>query len=126
MKDKLIFIVDDDPLLTGLVARRLVPFGCRVISFAYGEDCIAAMHDNPDLVILDFYFIREGSKPMNGMEVFEEIRKEKPDLPVIILSAQENGEVVLELARKGIAGYVIKDNSLIDNLIISMKEIFDR
>ena len=45
--------------------------------------------------------------------------------PVIMLSGQEKGEIVLELARKGINDYVIKDNNLIANLHLSMSEQFD-
>ena len=126
MKDKLVFVVDDDPLVTGLVERRLGSAGYNMRSFAYGEECIAALDEKPDLVILDFYFRREGSEPMNGMQVYDKIRDKIPGLPVIILSAQENGDIVLELARKGIADYVIKDSSVINNLLASLKEIFDR
>jgi hypothetical protein len=40
-----------------------------------------------------------------------------------MFSAQENGELVLELARKGVADYVIKDSNLIGNLQNAIKEI---
>jgi two-component system response regulator GlrR len=123
MNEKLIFVVDDDALVTRLVALRLESAGFRVRSFAYGEDCISAIGEQPDLIILDFFFLKDGSEPMNGMEVFEEIRSLAPGIPVIMLSAQENGGVVLEFARKGIAGYVIKDANLIDNLQTAAKEI---
>ena len=63
---------------------------------------------------------------MNGMEVFDKIKEVKPNVPVIMLSGQEKGEVVLELARKGIDDYVIKDNNLIDNLNASMIELLSR
>lgn len=126
MKDRLLFIVDDDPLITDLVKKRLGGEGFRIRSFTYGEDCIEALRESPDAVILDFYFVRSGSAPMNGMEVLQEIRRIYPDLPVIMLSAQDNGELVLELARKGIDGYVIKDNNLIGNLISYLKELFNR
>ena len=63
---------------------------------------------------------------MNGMEVFDKIKAQKPDIPVIMLSGQENGEVVLELARKGIVDYIIKDNNLLDNLNTAIKEHFER
>jgi DNA-binding NarL/FixJ family response regulator len=63
---------------------------------------------------------------MNGMAVFDEILRLMPDVKVIMLSAQEKGDVVLELARKGISDYVIKDNSLMDNLLVSVKEIFEK
>lgn len=124
MKEKLVFVVDDDKLVAGLVTMRLSEDGYRVRAFSYGEDCIDSLNESPDAVILDFYFFRDGYSPMNGLEIFEAITRKKPDLPVIMLSAQEKGEVVLELARKGIADYVIKDNNLIDNLKVALKGIF--
>ncbi len=123
MNEKLIFVVDDDPLVTTLVEKRLGAAGFDVRAFAYGEECVAALDARPDLVILDYWFIREGSLPKNGMAVFEDINRIAPGLPVIMLSAQESGELVLELARKGIADYVIKDSNLIGNLLNAIKEI---
>jgi len=43
-----------------------------------------------------------------------------------MLSGQDKGEIVLELARKGIDDYIIKDNNLIDNLSIAIAEHFKR
>ena len=63
---------------------------------------------------------------MNGMEVFNKIKELRPETPVIMLSAQDKGEIVLEFARKGIADYVIKDNNLIDNLNVAITEHFKR
>jgi two-component system OmpR family response regulator len=125
-KQKLIFIVDDDPIINLLVMKRFASEGFLVESFRYGEDCLKEIHRNPDLIILDYYFMSDSLEVMNGMEVFDKIKELKPQIPVIILSGQEKGEIVLELARKGITDYVIKDNFLIENLLISMKEIFDK
>lgn len=124
--DNLIFVVDDDPVITSLVSNRLEAVGYRVRSFAYAEDCIAALDEMPDLIILDYYFLKEESVPMNGMEAYDEITRLAPGIPVIMLSAQEKGEVVLEFARKGIADYVIKDTDLTDNLQMAVKEVLER
>jgi len=125
-RDKLIFIVDDDPFITKLVVKRFSSEGYRIEAFDFGEDCIKAMSGKPDLIILDYYFTKPESAVMNGMEVFDRIKEIDPDVLVIMLSGQERGEVVLELARKGIDDYVIKDNNLIDNLNSSIKELFGR
>jgi len=125
-KRKLIFIVDDDPVVNTLVTRRFIQEGYNLRSFSYGEECLKELDDDPDLVILDYYFINGGNRVMNGMEVYNRIKELKPDTNVIILSGQEKGEIVLELARKGINGYVIKDTSLIDNLLVSVRRIFNR
>jgi DNA-binding response OmpR family regulator len=125
-KQKLIFIADDDPVINMLVTRRLAANGYNVKSFRYGEDCIKELDADPDLIILDYYFVNENKELMNGMEVFNRIRELKPLIHVIILSGQEKGEIVLELARKGIDDYVIKDHNLIDNLIISVRDSLKR
>jgi len=125
-EQKLIFIVDDDPFINMLVVKRFASKGYRLEAFKYGEDCIGSLNKNPDLIILDYYFVNEDHKVMNGMEVFDKIKELKPDVPVIMLSGQEKGEIVLELARKGIDDYIIKDSSLIDNLNVAIGELFDR
>ncbi|MDQ1332088.1 MAG: hypothetical protein QG576_122 [Bacteroidota bacterium] len=123
---RLIFIVDDDPFINMLVVKRLTSAGFRLEAFESGEDCLKAISMNPDLIILDYLFVKEDQKFMNGMEIFDKIKQLKPKLPVIMLSGQEKGEIVLELARKGIDDYVIKDSNLIENLNVSIKELFDR
>jgi CheY-like chemotaxis protein len=125
-RDKLIFVVDDDPFITKLVVKRFEPEGFRVEAFDYGEDCLKEMNRKPDLIILDYYFTKPGQVVMNGMAVFDKIKEISPNVLVIMLSGQEKGEIVLELARKGIDDYVIKDNNLIDNLNSSIKELFGR
>jgi CheY-like chemotaxis protein len=123
---KLIFIVDDDQFINTLVVRRFESEGFRVEAFTYGEECIKALNRDPDVIILDYYFISNDKKVMNGMEVLDKIKDIKPETPVIMLSGQEKGEIVLELARKGIDDYIIKDNNLIDNLKVAINELFEK
>lgn len=126
-KEKLIFIVDDDPLINKLVTSRFTSERYKLESYESGEDCLASMTKNPDLVILDYLFMDTSSrKSLNGMEVFDKIRKIKPQVPVIMLSGQDKGEIVLELARKGIDDYIIKDNNLIDNLETAINDLFSK
>lgn len=123
-KPKLIFVVDDDPFINMLVVKRFTTSECKVEAYESGEDCLKALNKNPDLIILDYLFIKENQVFMNGMEIFDRIKGIKPKTPVIMLSGQDKGEIVLELARKGIDDYVIKDNSLLDNLEVSINELF--
>jgi len=123
---KLIFIVDDDQFINTLVVKRFASEGYKLESFLYGEECLKALSMNPDLIILDYFFVNKDRQVMNGMEVFDKIKEAKPDVPVIMLSGQEKGEIVLELARKGIDDYIIKDNNLIENLHTAITELFSR
>jgi CheY-like chemotaxis protein len=109
-----------------LVVKRFSSEGYRLEAYTSGEECLKALDKNPDLIILDYLFAKEDKIFMNGMEVLDKIKLIKPDTSVIMLSGQDNGEIVLELARKGIDDYVIKDHNLIDNLHIAIKELFER
>ena len=123
---KLIYIVDDDPFINMLVVKRFTSEGYRLEAFESGEDCLKSLNKNPDLIILDYFFSDDGGKVMNGMEVLDQIKALKPQTHVIMLSGQDKGEIVLELARKGIDDYVIKDKNLIDNLHVAIKDLLDR
>jgi two-component system, OmpR family, response regulator len=123
---KLIFVVDDDPFINMLVVKRFTSEGYSLEAFEYGEDCLKAINKNPDLIILDYFFVNNDREVMNGMEVFDKIKEIRPRIPVIMLSGQDKGEIVLELARKGIDDYIIKDSNLIDNLNVAITELFER
>lgn len=125
-KQKLIFIVDDDPFINTLVVKRFGSEGYTVRAFETGEECLDAIESNPDIIILDYLFTREDLKFTNGMEIFDRIKELKPHIPVIMLSGQDSGEVVLEFARKGIYDYIVKDNNLIDSLTAAVSEVFER
>ncbi len=125
-KKKLIFIVDDDPFINGLITKRLESEGYAIEAFCYGEDCLDVLNNGPDLIILDYFFLKEGHNVMDGIEIFNRVKDLMPDTPVIVLSAQEKGEVLLEFARKGIDDYVIKDVNLVENLSAAIKNVFER
>ena len=125
-KKKLIFIVDDDPFINTLIVKRFNSEDYVVESFITGEECLDTLDKNPDLIILDYLFTGESLVFPDGMQIFDKIRQLKPHIPVILLSGQEKGEVVLEFARKGVFDYIVKDDKLIDNLDASIKEVFSR
>lgn len=121
---KLVYVVDDDPFIRTLVKKRFDGEGMDIVTFSYGEDCLDQLDRNPELIILDYLFYKKDEEVLGGMEIFEKIREINSDIPVIMLSGQEKGDVVLELARKGIKDYVIKDDSLLENLKEAIDDIF--
>lgn len=125
-KKNLIYIVDDDPFMNTLVVKRLNNEGYDLEAFETGEECLDALDKNPGLIILDYLFTGRSLMYENGMQIYDKIRELKPQIPVILLSGQENGEVVLEFARKGISDYIVKDINLLDNLSVAIKEVFSR
>jgi DNA-binding response OmpR family regulator len=83
MAEKIVVIEDDPSILRGL-QLNLGMEGYLVRSAIDGETGLAlAKTERPDLVLVDVMLPR-----MGGLDVVREIRKDDPDLPVLILSAK--------------------------------------
>ena len=99
-----ILIVDDDPDLLKLLTFRLHGAGYHVESADSAERALAKLSVSvPDLVITD---LRMGG--MDGITLFENIRKTHPALPVIILTAHGTIPDAVAATQRGVFGYLTK------------------
>jgi len=104
MANSLIYIVDDEETIRKLLEHTVTKrWGFEARAFASGEACLDALIDDPDLVLLDI--MMEG---ISGVDTLREARKRKPDLPVIMLSAQGSIEVAIESLKLGASDYFSK------------------
>lgn len=92
--DKKILVVEDEPdLLEALETALRVAGGFTVFTAADGEIAVeTALKEKPDMVFLDIRIPK-----LNGSEVLERIRADKPwgeKVPVSILTAQSDLSVV--------------------------------
>lgn len=79
----LLLIVDDDELLLDVLKTLLQSEGYDVITALDGHKAIGLVRSvDVDLVLSDIRM-----RPMNGIELLRLIRKDNPDLPVIMLTA---------------------------------------
>ena len=115
-KHPLIFVVDDDAIILRIIEAELKTIKMDVMSFHYGEECMAELYLKPDLIILDYIFVKGSTKVLSGLEILREIRKLGDNVPVIILSGQESGSAVLDLIKLGIEEYIIKEGNFTSKL----------
>lgn len=121
--DKLIFIVDDeDSILKMLTHWCKAQWGYNVKTFTNGNDALAALSENPDLILLDIML-----PDINGNDVLRAIKLKHPRLPVIMLSAQGSVEVALESIRLGAFDYFPKpiDKNRLDPAVRNAIKNFD-
>ncbi len=72
---------------------------------ANGEETIKIVNEQaPDVVILDI-----AMPVINGIEVTRKIKKEHPEIAILVLSNYDNDEFVFGLLEAGAAGYLLKD-----------------
>ena len=99
-----ILIVDDEPALLKLLARRLELEGFDVVAAESGERALALLAVNqPQLVVSD---LKMGG--MDGMALFATIQQQHPLLPVIILTAHGSIPDAVAATRRGVFGYLTK------------------
>jgi DNA-binding response OmpR family regulator len=78
-----VLVVDDDPTVSDVVRRYLEQDGCRVRLVADGLTALAAVAEEPpDLVVLDLML-----GGIDGLEVCRRLRRDRPGLPVVMLTA---------------------------------------
>lgn len=124
---KLIFFVDDDKMIINLLEYT---FDSRqqylVRSFQSGEECIESLDMNPDLVVLDHQLSGVNESKMDGVETLRKIRKIKPDLPVVVLTAYGTEELYNEFAKLGAKHFLTKDDYFINLLIDTIEGVLDQ
>jgi len=114
-----IFIVEDD-LLYGEMLRRHLTLNPdnEVYLYRNGEECLKNMYREPNMVSLDY------SLPdMSGLDIMRRIKKDFPEIPVIIVSGQEDISTAVTLLREGAYDYFVKDDDVKDRLWNVIKKI---
>jgi len=83
VRPKTVLCVDDEKI--GLRVRKIMleSRGYQVLTATNGPDGLSMLEANQvDLVVLDYYM-----PDLNGAEVASEIRRRKPGVPIVFLSA---------------------------------------
>ena len=98
-----IYVIDDEPTIREGIAMALET-DYRVETFSEAETALEAMvKDPPDLVLLDI-----GLPGMDGIEALERIKRQCPDLLVIMVTAYEDSKSVISAMKAGAYDYLVK------------------
>jgi len=102
---KTILVVDDEKDIVDLLSYNLIKEGLTVITARNGREALERVKQKPDLIILDVMM-----PEMNGLQVVQELKKDKKtaSIPVLLLTAKgsETDEIVgLEV---GADDYIVK------------------
>lgn len=116
-----IFIVEDDAWYGEILVYHLsLNPDYKVSRFETAKDCLANLSAKPDLITIDFTL-----PDMRGDELFKKIKELSPNLPVIIISAQEEVSVAVDLLKSGVNDYLVKDEATKDllwNSVVRIRE----
>ncbi len=101
-----VLVVDDVELFRRGLGSSLTAAGFEVCGEASdGEGAVSAAEQlQPDIVVLDILM-----PGLSGLEVVEKILAVSPEATILLLTASESQEDLIEGIRAGVRGYIIKD-----------------
>ena len=114
-----IFVVEDDEWYNKLLVHNLsLNPDYEIESFVNGKDCLDNLYKKPDVITLDYRL-----PDMKGMEVLKRIKSENEDIQIILISGQNDIEVVVDLLKFGAYDYIVKSNDIKERLLNTVNNI---
>jgi DNA-binding NtrC family response regulator len=116
-----IFIVEDDEWYAEILSYHLsLNPDYAVEVFHTAQDFLNNLHRRPALVTLDY------SLPdMTGSELLKRIKSQMPEIPVVMISGQEDIATAVKLLKEGAYDYIVKDDDAkerIWNTVLHIRE----
>jgi two-component system KDP operon response regulator KdpE len=110
-----VLVVDDEPPIRKLLRMGLGTQGYQTLDAPNAKAALDLLGETPDLVILDL-----GLPDMQGLELLRQIRKQREDLPIVVLSSRGDEAAKVEALDLGADDYVTKPFGM-DELLARMR-----
>ena len=117
---KILIIEDEKDMVTGLKFNLEARDYAVITAFDGEAGYQKALEEMPDLVILDLMLPR-----LNGYEVCKRLKKEIPELPIIMLTAKSQEAEIVTGLELGADDYITKPFSVLE-LLARIKALFRR
>lgn len=112
MGNSKIFVVEDDLLYSKMLKHKLsMDPDFEVTVFNDGASFLKKLHEKPSVVTLD-----HSLPDMTGLELLKRIKKDHPNVHVVVLSAQEDIATAVEMLQSGAYDYIMKDAGSMDKI----------
>ena len=110
-----ILIVDDEKDIRELVSDILMDEGFIMRKASNSDETFAEINKRaPDLIILDIW-LKESK--LDGIDILKAVRRDNPDIPVVIISGHGNIEIAVAAVKQGAYDFIEKPFN-IDQLMV--------
>ena len=110
-----ILIVDDEKDIRDLIGDILKDEGYSIRLAGNSDDCMAAINEDvPSLMILDIWL---KDSRMDGIDILKSVKRDNPDVPVVIISGHGNIEIAVAAIKQGAYDFIEKPFN-IDQLMV--------
>jgi len=105
-----IFFVEDSHFFARVLLNKLKKYEQIIVDyFPDGETMLKNLDLEPDIIILDFYLDSVNSNAKNGHQILDILQHERPEIPVVILSSQQDIQRAVDLLKIGATDYIVKN-----------------
>ena len=112
-----ILIVDDERDIRELVSEILRDEGYETRLAANSDEAMAAVNTNPPaLMVLDLWL---KDSQMDGIGILMAVKREYPEIPVVIISGHGNIEIAVAAIKKGAYDFIEKPFNIDQLLVVS-------
>ncbi len=119
-----ILVVDDDPFVRGMLQEILESAGHTVQTAGDGTDALQLWNQSPESV--ELILSDMNMEQMDGLELIRSLRKQQADIPIIILTVNDEISIALEAIRSGATDYLLKDENIQDTILISVERVMEK
>ncbi|WP_319022448.1 MULTISPECIES: sigma-54-dependent transcriptional regulator [unclassified Meridianimarinicoccus] len=117
-----ILIVDDERDIRELISDILEDEGFTTRLAGNSDDCLKALDDGlPGLMILDIWL---KDSQMDGIDILTKVKRETPDVPVVIISGHGNIEIAVAAIKQGAYDFIEKPFN-IDQLLVVIRRAME-
>jgi DNA-binding NtrC family response regulator len=114
-----IFVVEDNEWYNKLLVYTLsLNPDYEVRSFFNARDFLNCLNESPDIVTLDYRL-----PDLSGLDVLKRIRQENDDVQVILISEQEDINLVVTLLKMGAYDYITKSDDIKERLLNTIQNL---
>ena len=117
-----ILIVDDERDIRELISDILIDEGFATRLAGNSDDAMAAINsDAPALIILDIWL---KDSRMDGIDILTAVKRDNPDVPVVIISGHGNIEIAVAVIKQGAYDFIEKPIN-IDQLLVVIRRAME-
>ncbi len=117
-----ILITDDERDIRELIGDILQDEGFETRLAANSEQCMSAIaKQKPALMILDIWLKDSG---MDGIDILKAVKRDHPDIPIVIISGHGNIEIAVAAIKQGAYDFIEKPFN-IDQLMVVIRRAME-
>lgn len=102
-----IFFIEDNR--TEVMLLKLAFSGLKNIDvhyFSTGKELLDHLENRPEIIVVDLLL-----PDISGLDIIHKVKAFNPEIEIVVLSAQEEIDVVAETQKAGVFNYIVKNES---------------